>query len=167
VRIHGKREWDQTLGKIECVFSLYDKMRWKWDAVYLPRGRPNIYSMSLIPPPLPLYLRTPTGLLNDILGGRDWLNLEMHLEPGMEWTQRCTARPWSSEIVDELGDRDRVISQMHLEAVIERVWACTWRPRSCELGDALWGCDRASLDEYMEGVDLEGGATAAETQFIG
>ena len=55
-----KSEWDQKLGKIECVFSLYDKMRWKWDAVYLPRGLPNIYSSSLIPPPLPLYLRTPT-----------------------------------------------------------------------------------------------------------
>jgi len=25
----GKSEWDQKLGKIECVFSLYDKMRWK------------------------------------------------------------------------------------------------------------------------------------------
>ena len=56
---------------------------------------------------------------------------------------------------------------MQLEAVIERVWTCTWRPRSCELGDALRGCDHASLEEYMEGVDLEGGATAAETLFIG
>jgi len=56
----GKSEWDQKLGKIECVFSLYDKMRWKWDAVYLPRGLPNIYSASLIPPLLPLYLRSPT-----------------------------------------------------------------------------------------------------------
>jgi len=56
----GKSEWDQKIGKIECVFSLYDKMRWKWDAVYLARGLPNIYSASLIPPPLPLYLRTPT-----------------------------------------------------------------------------------------------------------
>jgi len=56
----GKSEWNQKLGKIECVFSLYDKMRWKRDAFYLPRGLPNIYSVSLIPPPLPLYLRTPT-----------------------------------------------------------------------------------------------------------
>jgi hypothetical protein len=56
----GKNERDQKIGKIECVFSLYDKMRWKWDAVYLARGLPNIYSASLIPPPLPLYLRTPT-----------------------------------------------------------------------------------------------------------
>ena len=57
----GKSEWDQKLGKIECVFWLYDKMRWKWDVVYLARGLPNIYSASLIPPPLPLYLRTPTA----------------------------------------------------------------------------------------------------------
>jgi len=26
-RNHGKSEWDQKLGKIECVYSLYDKMR--------------------------------------------------------------------------------------------------------------------------------------------
>ena len=57
----GKNEWGQKLGLIEWVFSLYDKMRWKWDAVYLPQGLPNIYSASLIPPPLPLYLRTPTA----------------------------------------------------------------------------------------------------------
>ena len=56
----GKSAWDQKLGKIECVFSLYDQMRWKWDAVYLARGLPNIYSTSFIPPPLPLYVRTPT-----------------------------------------------------------------------------------------------------------
>jgi len=56
----GKSEWEQKLGKIECVLSLYDNMRWKWDAVYLPRGLPNIYSASLIPPLLSLYLHTPT-----------------------------------------------------------------------------------------------------------
>jgi len=56
----GKSEWDQKWGKIEFVFLLYDKMRWKWDAVYQPRGRPNIYSTSFIAPPLPQYLRTPT-----------------------------------------------------------------------------------------------------------
>jgi len=55
----GQSEWDSKLGKIECVFSLYDKMRWKWDAVFLPQGLPNIYPASLIPPPLPLYLCTP------------------------------------------------------------------------------------------------------------
>jgi len=25
----GQNEWDQKLGKIECVFVLYDKRRWK------------------------------------------------------------------------------------------------------------------------------------------
>jgi len=29
----GKSDWNQKLGQIECVFSLYDKMRWKWNAV--------------------------------------------------------------------------------------------------------------------------------------
>jgi hypothetical protein len=37
-----------------------------------------------------------------------------------------------------------------------------------EFGDILVpGYDRARLEEYLEAVDLEGGATAAETQFIG
>jgi len=44
---------------------------------------------------------------------------------------------------------------MHSEAVIERVWRCT--P----------SYNRARLEEYLEVVDLEGGATAAETLFIG
>ena len=39
------------------------------------------------------------------------------------------------------------------------------RDRS-SFGDALGGRDRASLEEYLEAVDLEGGATAAETLFI-
>jgi len=34
-------------------------------------------------------------------------------------------------------------------------------------GDALAGYDRARLEEYLEVVDLEGGAMAAETLFIG
>jgi len=61
---------------------------------------------------------------------------------------------------------------MHLEAVIERVWRCTWRLSSSEFGDALGGHDRAILEEYLEAVNLEavvreGGATGAETLFIG
>jgi len=55
----GESEWDQNLGKTGCVFSLYDKMRWKWDDVYLPQDHPNIYSASLIPPQLLPYLGTP------------------------------------------------------------------------------------------------------------
>jgi len=36
-----------------------------------------------------------------------------------------------------------------------------------EFGDALTGYDRSRLEEYLEAVDLEGSATAAETLFIG
>jgi hypothetical protein len=36
-----------------------------------------------------------------------------------------------------------------------------------EFGDAHAGFDLARLEEYLEGVDLEGGAMAAETVFIG
>jgi len=61
---HGSKKFRKepvrtNVGKDRVCISLYDKTRWKWDAVYLPRGLPNIYSGSLIPPPLPLYLRTP------------------------------------------------------------------------------------------------------------
>ena len=168
----GKIKWDQKLGKIECAVLLYDKMRWRWDEVYLPRGLPNMYSPLLSPPPLPLYPRSPALACG-------W------------WTWRL----WSSDLRDALGGRDRVSSEIHSEAIIQRVWRCTWRPRFTDLRDALWGHDRASLEmqleseiewtqrctgrpwssefghslveEYLEAVDLEGGATAAETLFIG
>ena len=95
-------------------------------------------------------------------------------------------RPYSSKFGDTLGGRNRASLEIHSEIVIERVWRCTWRPCSWDLagrnrasleihledvtsefGDALAGYDRARLEEYLEPVDLEGGATAAETLFIG
>ena len=85
----GQSEWEQKWGKIECVFSLYDIIRWKWDDVYLLQGLPNIYSPSLCSPPLPLYHSTPAITL---------------------W--RCTWRPGSSDFGDALGDRDWVNSEM-------------------------------------------------------
>ena len=91
-------------------------MRWKWDAVYLPRGLPNIYSASLIPPLLPLYLCTPTVA--------SW---------GYTWW------PCSSEFGQALGLRDRVNPEMHSEAVTERVWRYTCRLRSNEIGGVLGG----------------------------
>ena len=78
--------------------------------------------------------------------------LEMHFEAEIEWTERCTWRPWSIEVGDALGGRDRSSMEMRWEAVIERVWTCTWRPRSSELRDALWGCDRASLEMHLQGM---------------
>jgi len=88
----GQSEWDQKLGKTECEFSLYDRRRWKWDNVYLLRGLPNIYSPSLCPPPLPLYL---------------WI---------------CTWRLRSGELRDALGDCDRASLEMHLKAMLVRTW---------------------------------------------
>jgi len=94
----------------------------------------------------------PPSFPNYILGGRDRASLVMHLEAEMEWTQRCTWRPWSSECGHTLGGRDRVHSEMHVEAVIEWVWRCTGRPRSSELRDALGGRDRSSLEMHWESV---------------
>jgi len=169
-------EWDQKVGQIEREFSLYDKRRWKWDDVYLLRGLPNIYSPSLCPPPLPLCLRTTAAApwrctwsseLRDILRGRDRASLEMHLEAVIERIWRYTWRQWSSELRDALRDPDRASLEMDLESVIERVWRYTWRPWSSEFGDVLAGNDRARLEEDLQAVDLAGGATAAETLFIG
>jgi len=110
----GQSEWDQKLGKIECDFSLNDRRRWKWDDVYLRRGLPNIYSPSLRPPPLPLYLRTtaiPPWRCN-------WSSVfEMHLETEIEWTQRCTWRLWFSEFGDPLGGHDWASLDEYLEPV--------------------------------------------------
>ena len=168
----GKSEWEQKLGKIECVFSLYDKMRWKWDAVYLLRGLPNIYYASLIPPvslytyrrSLTIYLeavielvcrctwRPRSSELRDALGGRDRVNWELHLEAMIERVWRCTWRPRSNELRAALGGHDRSSLEMHWEDVIEWVWRCTWRPRSSELSDALGGHDRSSLEAVIERV---------------
>jgi len=120
------------------------QMGWKWDDVYLPRGLPNVYSPSLSPPPLPLYLR---------------IAAVAHYQ--------CTWRPGWSKLREALGGRDRVISEMHLEVRIEWTQRYTLRPWSSEFSDALAGYDRARLQKYLEAVDLEGGVMAVETLFIG
>jgi len=150
--IHVQSEWDQKMGKIQCVFSLYDKMRWKWDVVYLPRGLRNTFSVSLIPPPLPRYLRTPTiahsTSVTPVSAYTHRRSLTIYLESVINQVWRCTGRPWSSEFGDALGGRDGVNSEMHLEAEIDWVWRCTGRPRCSELRDALGGRDRLSLEMH-------------------
>ena len=103
----------------------------------------------------------------DALGGRDWVNLEMHWEAVIEQVWRCTWRPRSSELRDALWGRDRVSLEMQLEAEIEGTQRSTLRLWPSAFGDSLAGYDRARLVEYLEAVDFEGGATAAETLFIG
>jgi len=134
----GKSEWDQRLGKIECVFSLYDKMRWKWNAIY-----PGVswiytsrYSFHLRCPCISVH---PPSLLNNIFGSCDRASLKMNLTAEMEWTQRYTWRPWLSEFGHALGGRDRVNSAMHAAAVPEQVWRYTCRLWSSEIGGVLGG----------------------------
>jgi len=158
----GQSEGDQKLGKIECVFSSYDKMGWKWDDVYLIHGLPNIYSPLLWPPPLPLHDHTPTvtrwrctwrpGLSNfcDLLPDRDWVDSEMNWEAGNKQVRICASKPRSSELSNELGGLDRVSLEMHLEAELEWTQRCTWRLRSNKLRDALGGRDRASVEMHFQ-----------------
>ena len=136
----GKSEWEQKLGKIECVFSLYDKMRWKSDAVYLstPGSPENILRVASC---TSVTLVSPFTLRG---------SLTIYLQAVIELHWRFTWRPWSIEFGDELGRRGRVNSEMHFEAVIEQVWRCNWRPRLSELTASLRGRDRVSLDMQLE-----------------
>ena len=79
----------------------------------------------------------PLSLINHLLGGRNRVSWESHLEAEIEWTQRCHWSPRSSELRDTLRGRDRARLEMHLEAVIERVWRCTCRLWSSEIGEVL------------------------------
>jgi len=151
----GQIEWDHKVGMIGCVFSLDDKRRWRWDDVYRLWGQPKMHSPLLCPPPLHLYLRTtavapwqrtPKPSFSEFggaLGDRE-----------IEWTQRCTWRPWLSEFRDALGGRDRVNSEMHLEAVIDRVGRYAWRPWSIMTGGVLGG--RWSGGDWSEGSQSRG-----------
>jgi len=135
-RNHRQSEWDQKLGNIECVCSLYNKMRCKWDDVYLLRGVPNIYrhSVHLRYPCISIH---PPSLLKNVLGGCDRECLVMCLETETVWTQRCTWRPGSHKLGDALGDQDRV--NWDLKAMVDWVWRCTWRLWSSEIGGVLGG----------------------------
>jgi len=75
--------------------------------------------------------------LRDALGGSDRANLEMHLDAEIEWTQRCTWKPWLSEFGDSLGGQERVNWEMHLETVIEHVRRYTSRSWSIKNGGVL------------------------------
>jgi len=139
----GNSDWDQKLGMRECVFSLYDKMRWKWDDVYLPWGLLNIYSQSLSPPLLP-------SDMEDVHGGRDRVPLEMHWETLIEWTERCTWRPSSCQVGDLHGGRDHANLEMHLEAVIGGFGIYSCRPWLIKIGGVLgrnwsWGCTSVKI----------------------
>jgi len=94
-------EWDQKLGKIECVFSMYDKMRWKWDDIYVLRGLPNT---------LPVTLSTSTT-------------------PVSLYTRWCSFKMYLVAVIERVHEMHLEIdidsTHMHLEAGIEQVWRYT------------------------------------------
>ena len=70
--------------------------------------------------------------LRDALGGQDRAIVEMHLEAGIEGTERCTRRP----VIEQVGD--------------------ALRPRWSELRDALGCHDRSRLDVIdLPAIDLD------------
>ena len=128
-----------------------------------------------------LYSYLSTHGICGLAAGGAWEQFAVHLKITMVWTQRFTARPWSSNFGDALGGRNQASMEMHfvikwqsrctwrpwsyelggcnrvnlelnLEAVIDRVWRCAWRPWSCMCVDALGCCNRASLEIHLEAV---------------
>jgi len=100
--------------------------------------------------------RQKSRVFQNTLGGHDGVNLQMHSEIVIEQVWRCTC-----------GGRNRASLQIHLEPVIHWVWRCTPTLWPSEFADGLAGYDPTRLGEYLDVVDLEGGAMAAETLFIG
>jgi len=122
----------------------------------------NMYSLSLIPRPLPLDQHTPavthwrwtwrpwSSEFGDAIGDRDWVYSEMHWEAVIESVWRCTVTQWWSQRGDTLWSLDWVSLEMHFEALIEWVGRCTLRPWLREFGDALRGHDQASLEMQLD-----------------
>jgi len=128
----AKSEWNQKLEKIECVFSLYDKMRWKSDAVYLstPGSPEYILRVAHSTSGTSVSLYTHYG---------SWT---IYLEAVIELVWRCTRRPRLSELRDALGGSDRSSFEIHWDAEVEKTQRCTRRPWSIEFGDAVGAWDR-------------------------
>ena len=86
----------------------------------------------------------------------NWVNLFRQLEGMVEWTQRCTWRPYWSKVRDALWGYYHWNPEMHLnatikwvwvmklEAIIEWNWWYTKGPWWCALGDAHGGHDHVS-----------------------
>jgi len=144
----GQSEWDPKLGKIVCVFSLYDKMKWKWHDVHLLQGLANWSSESLYPPSLPLFSRTTANArklctwrlwsrgFGAAFGSHNCANLEAIIVRLSSYTCRL----WSSEIGDALGGRDQVRLEIHLV-----LW-------SSNFGDALRHHDCANREPTIVGM---------------
>jgi len=158
--ILGLSKCDQKLGKVECVFSLYNEMRWKWDDVYVLPGSVKYIlpvTMSSSGTPESPYIRRRSLLYLEAVINHGWRvcssmfgcqnqsSVGMHMETGIRRTRmllgggielvwRC---PWRL--------RDRVNSEMHLEAVIQLVWSST----CCQ--------NQVNSEMHMESVIEHGG----------
>ena len=79
----AQSEWDQMLGKIECVFSLYDKMRWKWDTVYLSTPGSPEYILRV----------AHSTSVTSVSPYTHRRSLAIYLRAVIELVWRCTCRP--------------------------------------------------------------------------
>ena len=92
--------------------------------------------------------------LRDVLGGCDWLRLEMHSEAVMQWVSRCI---WRTSLCKHAGC-DGMGLELHmqchdcanLKAIMEGIERYTWWPQLSELRDGHQSCDWANLTMHLE-----------------
>ena len=84
----------------------------------------------------------------DALGGQDQPSLEIHLEAKMEWTQRCTWRPWSRDTGDTLADYNWARLEEYVEVVD---WGRTWCWDSIYWLTHNWGNMESWIQQHQPG----------------
>jgi len=110
--------------------------------------------------------RMRSSELRDAFGGQNPVNSETHFMAVIERIWRCTLWPRSSELRYAHWGRDQARLEMQLGTEIEWTQRGTARLWLSEFGDAPAGYGQAMLEEYFKVVDMESGATAAETVII-
>jgi hypothetical protein len=122
-------------------------MRWCLSTTGSPEYILHITHSTIVDPSISVHL---LYLLDNLFGGHEQENSEMHWEARTEWTKSYTPRQWSSEFVNGIADRDWVNSEINSEAVIELVWRGNLRLTLSEFRDALRGCDWTTLEMHLQ-----------------
>jgi len=98
------------------------------------------------------YSYPSTHGISELAAGGAWEQFKGCLKMTIQWTQRYTPRPWSSEFGDALEGSNQPYLQRHLDTMIKWTWRCTPSSQLSEFVDALGGHDRANLEAVFEQV---------------
>ena len=108
-RNRGKSNVDKMLENIRCVFSWYDKMRWKFNAVYLSIPGSPEYILCI----------THSCCVTPVWTYTHRHSYTIKMKAIIELVWRCTSPPRSSELREPLGGRDQLNLDMHSEAKVK------------------------------------------------